>query len=77
MGLEKAVKGPQAMSAGVGMVLAGGVLLAAVQALGQAAGGPGSTSVANTGYSTSQINQAQQQLNSGSVSGGQDRKSVV
>ena len=71
MGLEKAVKGPQAMSAGVGMVLAGGVLLAAVQALGQAAGGPGSTSVANTGYSTSQINQAQQQLNSGSVSGGQ------
>lgn len=36
---------------------------------GQAPGGPGSTSNANSGLSTAQVNQAQQQLNSGSVSG--------
>ena len=45
------------------------VLATGVTALGQAAGGPGSTS-GSSGLNTTQVTQAQQQLTTGSVSGG-------
>jgi outer membrane protein TolC len=44
------------------------VLVSGVTAYGQAAGGPGSTS-GSSGLNTAQVNQAQQQLTTGSVSG--------
>jgi outer membrane protein TolC len=69
MGLAIKVQGPRALLAflsGVSFCLS----LSAVQALGQAQGGPGSTSTTNSGLSTSQVNQAQQQLTSGSVTSG-------
>ena len=53
-----------------GTALSCGLLLCGHLPLqGQSQGGPGSTSSANSGLSTAQVNQAQQQLNSGSVSG--------
>ena len=70
MGLKKTPEGPRAslaiFSAALSCALMVGV---GAVADGQAPGGPGATSSAGSGLSTSQVNQAQQQLNSGSVSG--------
>ena len=68
MGFRKTLEGPRAMLAVLGTTLTCGLVLPA-SLWGQAPGGPGTTSNANSGLSTSQVNQAQQQLNSGSVSG--------
>ncbi len=69
MGLKKSLEGARACIAFPGAALVCAVLLPAAVLQGQAPGGPGSTSGANSGLSASQVNQAQQQLNSGSVSG--------
>jgi len=50
-------------------ILCGSLLLPAAEVQAQAPGGPGAMSSAGSGLSTSQVNQAQQQLTSGSVSG--------
>ena len=70
MGHKKTPEGPRVslaiFSAVLACALMGGV---SAVAEGQAAGGPGATSSAGSGLATSQVNQAQQQLNSGNVSG--------
>ena len=70
MGLRKILDGPRASLAISSATLGLGLLFfASADVQGQAAGGPGSASNANSGLSTSQVNQAQQQLNSGGTSG--------
>ena len=57
-------------NATLGAALSCGLLFWACGTAGaQATGGPGATTSAGSGLSTTQVNQAQQQLNSGSVSG--------
>ena len=69
MGLVKKIQGPLALLAFPSGILFC-LLLTPSQAVGQAQGGPGNTSATNSGLSTSQVNQAQQQLTSGSVPSG-------
>lgn len=70
MGFRKTLEGPRASLAILGAALSFWTFLSSASTLqGQAMGGPGSTSGGSSGMSTSQVNQAQQQLNTGSVSG--------
>ncbi len=75
MGLSKTREGSRAGLAILGEMLGGAALSFGLMLLvnadlqAQAPGGPGAMSGSGSGLSTSQVNQAQQQLNSGSVSG--------
>ena len=69
MGVCKLFQGPRASLAILSTALSCGALFPSASVLAQAPGGPGSTSNSSSGLSTTQVNQAQQQLNTGNVSG--------